>query len=214
MRSRPMSDPDLFASVQRHLGNGHYTAVGDDTVSSLDGTLVTRPGQAAAPLQPINTQVRDSPPSWHQNVHGPRAGPGPLTVSDISPQDEYPYASKLDSPPGSMHEFSLHGGSSSGGHVGPYAQHGWETSGSDLPLTGNKSGMLFAEDEDDQARQLGHPPPLYSNYVPAVDDEAGKQASRKRRAPWNDRALLAQQIEERQRGIGRQRWPVVSWVLA
>ena len=178
-----MSDPDLFASVQRHLGNGHDTAVGDDTVSSLDGTLVTRPGQAAAPLQPINTQVRDSPPSWHQNVHGPRAGPGPLTVSDISPQDEYPYASKLDSPPGSMHEFSLHGGSSSGGHVGPYAQHGWETSGSDLPLTG-------------------------------VDDEAGKQASRKRRAPWNDRALLAQQIEERQRGIGRQRWPVVSWVLA
>ena len=105
-----------------------------------------------------------------------------------------------------------------------YGHARYDTSGTDLPLKNHAGPMGYAEDEDDEANQLKRgSAALWSNQMDAeprtaVDEEAktgllGKLSrSTSRRLAGQEK--LQDQIERRRQGIGRQRWPYVSWVIA
>ncbi|KAJ1028669.1 hypothetical protein NDA16_001835 [Ustilago loliicola] len=105
-----------------------------------------------------------------------------------------------------------------------HARH--DTSGTDLPLKTHAGPMGYAEDEDDEAKQLKRgSAALWTNQMDpshlgaAGGDEEAKSGllgklsrSTSRRLAGEDK--LRDQIERRRQGIGRQRYPYVSWVLA
>ncbi|SPO24820.1 uncharacterized protein UTRI_01811_B [Ustilago trichophora] len=107
-----------------------------------------------------------------------------------------------------------------------YSHARYDTSGTDLPLKNHAGPMGYAEDEEDEAKQIKRgSAALWSNQMmdashPAAtaDEEAksgllGKLSrSTSRRLAGEDK--LRDEIERRRQGIGRQRWPYVSWVVA
>ncbi|KAJ9478272.1 RHOMBOID-like protein [Pseudozyma hubeiensis] len=105
-----------------------------------------------------------------------------------------------------------------------YGHAQYDTSGVDLPLKSHAGPMGYAEDEDDEAKQINRgSAALWSNQMdgthPTVGDEEAKSGllgklsgSASRRLEGEDK--LRDQIERRRQGIGRQRWPYVSWVVA
>lgn len=123
---------------------------------------------------------------------------------------------------------------SNGGH-----DH-FDASRASLPLKDGAAYMGYADDEEDEKRQRDHywngdskddwdrrhPPSLFANAVqgPAVprksveeheDDRRGLLAALSGngvKAGWG--GSLEEQIQRRQKGIGRQRWPILSWILS
>ncbi|CDS01170.1 uncharacterized protein SPSC_02890 [Sporisorium scitamineum] len=105
-----------------------------------------------------------------------------------------------------------------------YGHARYDTSGTDLPLTNHAGPMGYAEDEYDEANQLKRgSAALWSNqmdgeHATPADEEAksgllGKLTrSTSRRLAGEEK--LRDQVERRRQGIGRQRWPYVSWVVA
>ncbi|SOV04408.1 uncharacterized protein UDID_02433 [Ustilago sp. UG-2017a] len=106
-----------------------------------------------------------------------------------------------------------------------HARH--DTSGTDLPLKTHAGPMGYAEDEDDEAKQIkrgsaalwtNQMDPSHPSGAAGHDEEAksgllGKLSrSTSRRLAGEDK--LGDQIERRRQGIGRQRYPYISWVLA
>ena len=142
---------------------------------------------------------------------------------------EYPYRSSRD-----YHSRNYsHGGE---GDVG--AMYG--ASAASLPLKDHAGYMGYADDEDDEKRQRDHywnenskddwerqhPPSLFANNMQGptvprksadenVDDRRGllaKMAGDGVRPGWG--GSLEEQIERRRRGIGRQKYPILSWILS
>lgn len=106
-----------------------------------------------------------------------------------------------------------------------YSHARYDTSGTGLPLKTHAGPMGYAEDEDDEAKQLKRgSAALWTNQMDAShpgasgDEEAksgllGKLSrSTSQRLAGEDK--LRDQIERRRQGIGRQRYPYVSWILA
>lgn len=100
----------------------------------------------------------------------------------------------------------------------------WDRSDTEIPLTKHDHSMGFAENEEDEAMQhaAGYPPDsrrhsLLSNWVGSSEGHGATShriPPRPSRAPWTNSDVLARQIDRRKRGIGRQKYPVVSWFLA
>jgi hypothetical protein len=97
------------------------------------------------------------------------------------------------------------------------ASHARYSSAAELPLRAHGASMGYADDEADEARQLAmaddkHAAALLSNDM--------------RNKEWNEAALPVgsvrpgwggsqeEKIERRRRGLGRQRWGILSYVLA
>lgn len=107
-----------------------------------------------------------------------------------------------------------------------HAHGGYGESAADLPLTGHASGMGYAEDEEDEAKQLGlaHSGARDKDGATLFANQTGPPPPRKSFEDEEDRnGLLGRlsrkdsveaQIEKRRKGIGRQRWPFFSWLLA
>ncbi|SPO38624.1 uncharacterized protein PSFLO_04103 [Pseudozyma flocculosa] len=107
-----------------------------------------------------------------------------------------------------------------------YDHRPYDSSATALPLKHHAGQMGYAEDEEDEEHQLKRgPEPLFSNQVhhhrPGLSDEeaksgllsrftAGAGAGGAARTPEDK---LHEQIERRRQGIGRQRWPIVSYVM-
>ncbi|CEH17674.1 Rhomboid family proteins [Ceraceosorus bombacis] len=115
------------------------------------------------------------------------------------------------------------------------AAHGaYGSSTQALPLRHHAGAMGYAEDEDDEYRQMrdgggygyedksvaAHGPALFSNAMPPPP--RGKDGDIEERgllgrigkvgAGWG--GSVEEQIERRRKGVGRQRWPILSWILA
>lgn len=100
----------------------------------------------------------------------------------------------------------------------------YDTSATELPLKNHAGPMGYAEDEHDEAEQLKRgSAALWSNQMdgshPAAGDEEAKSGllgklsrSTSQRLVGEDK--LRDQIERRRQGLGRQRWPYVSWIVA
>ncbi|CBQ71853.1 conserved hypothetical protein [Sporisorium reilianum SRZ2] len=107
-------------------------------------------------------------------------------------------------------------------HPDDYAHTRFDTSGTDLPLKPHAGPMGYAEDEYDEANQLKRgSAALWTNQMDAehaADEEAksgllGKLSrSASRRLAGDEK--LRDQIERRRQGIGRQRYPYLSWLVA
>lgn len=106
-----------------------------------------------------------------------------------------------------------------------YGHAQYDTSGTDLPLKAHAGAMGYAEDEHDEAKQIRRgSAALWSNQMdaahhPAMADEEAKSGllgklSRSAGGGPAGEDKLHDQIERRRQGIGRQRWPYVSWVVA
>ncbi|WFD05940.1 protein S-acyltransferase [Malassezia vespertilionis] len=78
----------------------------------------------------------------------------------------------------------------------------------------------FSDDKFDEARSFDNR--IYAdvafmgNMQPDTEtgDGNGKSTAKNGRFPWSNPDLLQRQINSRQQGIGRQRYPIVSWILA
>ena len=102
-----------------------------------------------------------------------------------------------------------------------YSQHPYDTSGVDLPLKHHAGQMGYAEDEDDEAKQMKRgSAALFSNQMGATTapDEESRDGLLTRfmgrdGQPSSADEKLQQRIERRKKGIGRQRWPFVSYIM-
>lgn len=98
-----------------------------------------------------------------------------------------------------------------------YSHPRYDTSGADLLLKAHAGPMGFAEDEEDEAKQLKHisysAAPLWSNQADPSQYEEAKSGLLGKLAGGRQNSL-EDQIERRRQGIGRQRYPYVSWVVA
>lgn len=196
------SDADLFSSVQQHLHAKRAPA----TESPYETQLTQYGGDSDSVyhLQHAGDGV------YETGVMHPK-GPGAFdSASGIS---EAPYLTAAGPDGGSMSSARR------GAHYSPTHYGGAWGSDSDLPLAKHGSTMNFAEDEDDEARQLHHPmgydehhPTLMSNWMPNSADEGVPRKPGK--FAWSNPELLQRQIDHRQRGDGRQSLPLVSWFLA
>lgn len=105
-----------------------------------------------------------------------------------------------------------------------YSHARYDTSGTDLPLKNHAGAMGYAEDEDDEDKQIKRgSAQLWSNQMdgshPGAADEEAKSGLLSKLASSTSRHLegedkLREQIERRRQGIGRQRWPYVTWIVA
>ena len=93
----------------------------------------------------------------------------------------------------------------------PYGH--WDASESELPLAKNHSSMGFAEDEEDQVRQLGDAT-IYPTTQSRPQDASETPPPRRGKFAWSNPELLERQIEKRQFGQGRQIYPVITWFLS
>ncbi|PWN92918.1 rhomboid-domain-containing protein [Acaromyces ingoldii] len=104
-----------------------------------------------------------------------------------------------------------------------YGHQQYDESGASLPLKSYANPMGYADDEHDEARQRDqHPPSLFANNlqgpVPPRKDMEDEEANKgllgalKGKSGWG--GTLEEQIERRRRGLGRQKWPILSWILA
>nr|CDI52511.1 conserved hypothetical protein [Melanopsichium pennsylvanicum 4] len=116
-----------------------------------------------------------------------------------------------------------------------YAHHSrYDTSGVDLPLKSHANPMGYAEDEDDEAAQIkrGDTSALWTNQMNdpshhdqyhssrgAGGDEEAKsgllgtlsRSAKSQRLVGQDK--VRDEIERRRQGIGRQRYPIVTWIV-
>lgn len=105
-----------------------------------------------------------------------------------------------------------------------YAHARYDSSATELPLKNHAEPMGYAEDEDDETKQIRRgSAALWSNQIegshPAAVDEEAKSGLLGKLSSSTSRRLAGEekvrdQIERRRQGIGRQRWPYVSWVVA
>lgn len=123
-----------------------------------------------------------------------------------------------------------------------YGHNTYDESGASLPLKSHANAMGYADDEYDEARQRDqywqakeegdyysyedrrNPPSLFANNlqgpIPQRKTLEDEEADRglmgtlrgKGQAGWG--GTLEEQIERRRKGLGRQRWPILSWLLA
>lgn len=142
---------------------------------------------------------------------------------------EYPYRPSRD-----YHSRNYsHGGDE-------YAGAMYGASAASLPLKDHAGYMGYADDEDDEKRQRDqyfngnskddwerhHPPSLFANNMqgPSVPRKSVDENGEDRRGllakisgdgirpGWG--GSIEEQIERRRRGIGRQRYPILSWMLS
>ncbi|PWN54311.1 rhomboid-domain-containing protein [Violaceomyces palustris] len=108
-----------------------------------------------------------------------------------------------------------------------YPRNYYGSSGAELPLKSNAGAMGYAEDEDDEVRQMSGKDGagLFSNqmnevhgrksFTDEVEDRSGLLSKLSGpRGGFGKNDKIEDQIEKRRRGIGRQRWPVVSYLVA
>lgn len=122
--------------------------------------------------------------------------------------------------------------------AGYSADHGtYDASAPNLPLKDHAAYMGYADDEEDEKRQRDqywsdkdawdrqHPPSLFANNMqgPPVPQKSIDYPEEDRRgllntltgrgskAGWG--GTVEDQIERRKKGMGRQRWPILSWIL-
>ena len=195
-------DEDLFSSVQQHIQSSKPVAdapyngpVAYDTESvyrleqANDGIYET------SVMQPTRTGPSDVGQTYAQQPYLRASPPGAQSMTSIPPYSPSRYVNT------------------------------WGESEAELPLTKYGSTMNFAEDEYDEARQLdqplyseqSHKPSLLTNWMGSSSHHEAYTAGNSEHSgkfTWSNPDLLQRQIDQRQRGVGRQSWPIVSWFLA
>lgn len=195
-------DEDLFSSVKQHIQSSKPVAdapyngpVAYDTESvyrleqANDGIYET------SVMQPTRTGPYDVGQTYAQQPYLRASPPGAQSMTSIPPYSPSRYVNT------------------------------WGESEAELPLTKHGSTMNFAEDEYDEARQLdqplyseqSHKPSLLTNWMGSSSHHEAYTAGNSEHSgkfTWSNPDLLQRQIDQRQRGVGRQSWPIVSWFLA
>ena len=131
-----------------------------------------------------------------------------------------------------------------GGYEASYPDHGaYEGSRDDIPLRNYPGGMGYADDGYNDAKQRDaywngderehneqkNPPSLFANNLqdPPLPRKSVEDGGEDRKGllgalPWASKegtragwgGTLEDQIERRRKGVGRQRWPILTWLLA
>ncbi|WFD41702.1 protein S-acyltransferase [Malassezia psittaci] len=192
-----VEEDNLFSTVQQHLQGGlpQYRSSAD-----------TQPRYTDSDTLPIDgsDKIKQPPKAHESQIHIPNN-------ALVQQRDPYLHPSIPENNP-------IHSNPSY-----PHFpnDHAWAESDLELPLTKFGSTMNFAEDEADETRQLhysmapksrdsllnSHDSDLQSEFDLASPEPKG-------RFSWTNSDILKRRIAQRQKGIGRQSMPVVSWFLA
>lgn len=176
------------------------------------------------------------------NAGGPRQQPS--ISYDAERYQTGPYSYGGHQGPDESRDFydpSYHG---HGGYEASYPDHGaYEGSRDDIPLRNYPGGMGYADDGYNDAKQREaywngderehneqkNPPSLFANNLqdPPLPRKSVEDGGEDRKGllgalPWASKegtragwgGTLEDQIERRRKGVGRQRWPILTWLLA
>ncbi|PWZ00619.1 rhomboid-domain-containing protein, partial [Testicularia cyperi] len=216
---------DMLASSHRpqsFLRSDPYLAHDDDD-RALGGPSNLDRADTLAPHDSIsgyNVRIgRNTEPDIKHEFSDPRHSYRPTSVYEHSQQTHGHFGSSEDYYERERHE-----------SAGGFGHAAYDTSGTDLPLKRHAGQMGYAEDEDDEVKQLNAPAhqrgsaPLWSNQMRDAPtrspiEEELKSGLLGKLTGNNSRHLdrhdeLRDRIEKRRQGIGRQRWPIISWVMA
>lgn len=210
------SELDVYARIQQHLQHGHG-AVHTNRLERLDDADDTT-SQLPLPRQPAYLDDDD-----HSTTHlDPDEDFDAADFYALKNVSEYNSSTSLHEPtyllpvtttrqdPAGMAEKKslMHSNT-----------QGWETSRTDLPLKHD------AIDNDADETHTWSTNPIYprrvassqTHLVPGqglADESFEMPSSKEGRFTWSNRDKLERKVRERERGIGRQKYPFITWFIS